>query len=116
VGIVDEAVEDGVGVGGIADEFVPLVDRQLAGDEDGAAAIAGFEDFEKIVAGGGIERGRAIRLPYTQVRNGARAAYIDRTNIPLGECCRIVVQLSGPFRCVAVACTDREGVSRHLTP
>jgi hypothetical protein len=32
------------------------------------------------------------------------------------ECCRIVVQLSGAFGCIAVARSDSENVSRHLTP
>ena len=77
MGIVDEAVEDGVGVGGIADEFVPLVDRQLAGDEDGAAAIAGFEDFEKIVAGGGIEGGEAPIVEDEEL-NAAESAHEAR--------------------------------------
>ena len=56
VGVVDEAIEDGVGVGGIADHLVPFVDRDLAGDDGRAAAVAFFEDFEQVVAGGGIER------------------------------------------------------------
>ena len=59
MGVVDEAVEDGVGIGGIADEVVPLIDGDLAGDERGAAAVALFEDFEEIVAGAGIERLKA---------------------------------------------------------
>jgi len=29
VGVVDEAIEDGIGEGGIADEIVPGFDRQL---------------------------------------------------------------------------------------
>ena len=33
VGIVNEAVENGVGERGIADDFVPLLDRDLAGDQ-----------------------------------------------------------------------------------
>jgi hypothetical protein len=33
VGVVNQAVEDGVGEGGIADGLVPLVDRQLACDD-----------------------------------------------------------------------------------
>jgi hypothetical protein len=35
VGVVKEAVEDGVGSGGIADFRVPFVDGQLAGDDNG---------------------------------------------------------------------------------
>ncbi len=33
VGVVYEAVEDGVGKGGIADPFVPVLDGELAGDQ-----------------------------------------------------------------------------------
>jgi hypothetical protein len=29
VGVVDQAVEDGVGVGGVADQRVPLIDGKL---------------------------------------------------------------------------------------
>ncbi len=56
MGVVDEAVEDGVGIGGIADEVVPFIDGDLAGDEGGAAAVALFEDFEEVMACAGIER------------------------------------------------------------
>lgn len=59
MGVVDEAVEDGVGVGRVADEGVPLVDRELAGDEGGTAAISVLQDLQEVVAGAGIERGEA---------------------------------------------------------
>ena len=39
MGVVDEAVEDGVGVGGIADGGVPAVHRKLAGQNDGTAIV-----------------------------------------------------------------------------
>ena len=50
VGVVDEAVEDGVGEGGIADDLVPVFDRDLAGDDGGAAAVAILDDFEQVAA------------------------------------------------------------------
>ena len=53
---MNEAVEDGVGIGWIADDFMPTVDGKLRGDHGGAAPIAIFEDFKEIVPGGGIER------------------------------------------------------------
>ena len=52
---MDDAVEDGVGVGRIADKIVPFLDRRLAGDDGGAAAIALLDDFEEVVAGRGVE-------------------------------------------------------------
>ena len=48
--IVNEAVETGIGQGGIADDLVPLLDRNLAGDDCGAAPITVFEDLEQIDA------------------------------------------------------------------
>src|ERR1700756_997025 len=53
---MNQAIENGVGIGGIADHSVPFGDRQLAGDDGGTAAIALFEDLEEVVTGGGIER------------------------------------------------------------
>jgi hypothetical protein len=55
VGVVDQSVEDGVGVGGVADESVPVGDGYLTGDEGGFARVTVFEDFEKIVAGLRVE-------------------------------------------------------------
>jgi len=54
--VVNDAIENGIGVGGIADQLVPFVDRDLAGDDRRSAAITFFEDFEEIMAGCGIER------------------------------------------------------------
>ena len=56
MGVVDEAVEDGVGVGRVADDLVPFVDRDLAGEDGRATAVAFFEDLVKIAAGAGVER------------------------------------------------------------
>src|SRR5207245_10011572 len=56
VGVRDQAVQDGVGVGGVADQRVPLIDRELAGDDGGAAAVAVLEDLQEVVAGCGVER------------------------------------------------------------
>ena len=53
---MNEAVEDGVGIGRIADDFMPAVDGKLRGDHGRVAPIAIFEDFKEIVPGGGIER------------------------------------------------------------
>src|SRR6266478_8627828 len=50
MGVVDDPVEDGVGEGGLADQVVPAVDRDLAGDQGGAATVAFFDDFQHVVA------------------------------------------------------------------
>ena len=49
VGVVNEAVQDCVGVGGIRDDLVPLVHGQLAGDERRSSTISLFDDLEEFV-------------------------------------------------------------------
>src|SRR5260370_14408143 len=53
---MDQAVEDSVGVGGVADQCMPLIDGDLAGDDGGAVAVAVLEDLQEVVAGCGVER------------------------------------------------------------
>ena len=56
VGVVNEPVQDGVGVGGVAYNPMPAIHGKLGGDHRGAAAVALLEDFEEIVTGGRVER------------------------------------------------------------
>lgn len=56
VGVVHEPVEDGVGIGRVADHLMPGRDGKLAGDDGGAAPIAVLEDFQQIVTGLIFER------------------------------------------------------------
>src|SRR5580692_5154741 len=56
VGIVDDAIEDGVGIGRIADKVMPFVHGDLAGDDGRSTAVALFDDFKEIVTRGGVER------------------------------------------------------------
>ena len=55
MGVVDDAIENGVGVGRVADDLVPFIDRDLAGQDGGAAAVAFFEDLVEVAAGTGVE-------------------------------------------------------------
>ena len=63
VGVVDEPVEDGVGEGGLADDLVPGLQRQLAGDDGGAAAVALLDDLHRVAALGGCQ---ALGAPIVQ--------------------------------------------------
>ncbi len=60
MGVVNEAVQGGVGVGRGADRLVPFVDRDLAGQDGPSAAVAFFEDFVEIAACAGVERIEAL--------------------------------------------------------
>ena len=56
MGVVDDAVEDGVGDGRLADDVVPSVDGDLAGDEGSAVAVAFLDDLQQIAPLVGSER------------------------------------------------------------
>jgi hypothetical protein len=47
VRVVDDAIEDGVRVGGVANQLVPFVEGDLAGDDGRSSAVAFFKDFEQ---------------------------------------------------------------------
>jgi hypothetical protein len=55
--IVHEAVENGVGVGGIANDLVPCRERELGSDDRRSAAMTLFEDFEQVMTGAPASRG-----------------------------------------------------------
>ena len=53
--IVDEAVQDGVGVSGVPNNLVPGGQGKLGGDDRRSAAVSLLEDFEQVMAGAGVE-------------------------------------------------------------
>ncbi len=72
MGVVDEAVEDSVGVSRIADDIVPFVDRKLAGDDRGSSSMAFFEDFQQIMSCGGIEGFKTPIVEYEELHTSER--------------------------------------------
>lgn len=46
MGVVNEAIEDGIGVGPVSDQFMPSGDGELTGKEGRAAAISILQDFQ----------------------------------------------------------------------
>ena len=50
MGVMDEAVQDCVSQGWIADGLMPVLDRKLTGDDGRAAAMAVFENFQQITS------------------------------------------------------------------
>ena len=57
--VVEQAVEDGVAEGGIADDVVPVLDGDLAGEQRAAAGVAVVEDLEEVVSSLAGERSEA---------------------------------------------------------
>lgn len=46
--IMNEPVEDSVGQGRVANDLVPVLHRELAGDDCGTTAVTIFEDLQKV--------------------------------------------------------------------
>ena len=63
VGIVDEAVQDGICECRLVNNFVPGVDRQLAGDEGWARTISVLDNLHEVATLAGIQ---TIRPPVIQ--------------------------------------------------
>ena len=59
VGIVHEAIEDSVGNGGVTDDLVPMLDRELACHDGRAAAVAVFHDLQQVASLIGSCRGKS---------------------------------------------------------
>ena len=70
---MDEPVEDGVGEGRFADVIVPGLDRELAGDEGGFAAMAVVEDLEQIAPGIVVEGDQSEVVDQDQIGPGEAA-------------------------------------------
>ena len=85
VGIVDEAIHDCVGIGRVSDELMPTVHRDLTGDDDGAAAVALFEDFEEIVTRSGIERVEAPVIEDEEIDTTDGAQQASMTTVTAGK-------------------------------
>ena len=68
MGVVDDAVEDRVGEGGLVDDGVPSLDGQLAGDDDRSGAVAVLDDFHEIAA---LRRGQPVRAQSSRINRSA---------------------------------------------
>lgn len=55
VGIMQQAVEDGIGQGRVADHLAPIVDTELDGDDRGRAAVAIIHLLQQIPALAGCQ-------------------------------------------------------------
>ena len=86
VRIVHDAVENGVGVSGIADQLMPFVDGDLAGDDRRSAAVALFENLEEVVTRGGVERLEPPVVEDEQLHAAERALDAGIAAVAAGKC------------------------------
>ena len=73
MGVVDETIQNRVGVSGIRDNFVPTVHGELGRDNGRAAAVSFFEDFQEVAFGG---------LPKLAMRRLGGIAGADESKAP----------------------------------
>ena len=59
VRVMDQAVKDRVGQRGIPQGLMPVLDRELTGDNGGPATVAIFEEFQQVAAVLITERGQS---------------------------------------------------------
>jgi len=76
VSVVDEAVEDGVGVGGVTDQAVPVGDGDLAGNQGGLASVPILEDLEEIMTSLRAER---LKAPVIEDQELDRSEALEAT-------------------------------------
>ena len=67
MGVVDEAIENGVRDGRISDQFMPVIDGELAGHDGRGASMPVVENFQEIAPLLGRERRQA---PVIQDQSG----------------------------------------------
>ncbi len=87
IGVVNDAIENGVGDGGIADDLLPVLEQQLAGDEDRSDVAAILDNFEEVAALVGVEGGR---FPVVDDEKfGLRSQHAGMPSIATrqGKCC-----------------------------
>src|ERR1700733_15276461 len=66
MGAVDQAVEHRVGDSGITNVSMPVLDRQLAGDDGGSAAMTVVDDFQQVTP---LLRGERGQTPIIEDEN-----------------------------------------------
>ena len=85
MGVVNEAVEDGVGISRVADEGVPFVDGDLAGENGRATPIAFLEDLVEVTTGPGVERFEAPIVEDQELDTGETAQDAGIAAVTAGE-------------------------------
>src|SRR3546814_20411757 len=69
----------------VADDHVPAVDRNLAGDDDRSCLVAILDDLQEIAALPGVERLRSPVVEDEQVQAGERAQHATVAAVGAGE-------------------------------
>ncbi len=85
MGVVDDAVEDGVGEGGIADDVMPFLDRELAGDDAGGDAVPVVGNLQEVAPRLCVERGEAPIVEDQQADPGKAGEQLGIAAVGAGQ-------------------------------
>ena len=97
MGVVHEAVEDGVGQGRLADQLVPAVHRHLAGDQGRPAAIALLHDLQQVAALPGVT---SVKLVEIRVRREVAIGQAARGGIWIGSAVSVAASSAMASTCM----------------
>src|ERR1039457_3953979 len=84
IGVVDQAIQDGIGHRGIRNNLVPLIDRELAGNEGGSLALAIIEHLQELAVEFSRHAGNAQIINYQQWGSGQLLEPLEQTSIGTG--------------------------------
>ena len=83
--VIEQPVEDGVAEGGVADDIVPVVDGDLAGEQGAAAGVAVVEDLEEVVSSLSRERSESPVVEDEEPCPGEPLDQLGIRPVPPGE-------------------------------
>ena len=83
VGVVDEATEDGIGEGRLANEVVPGFHGELTGDQCRAAAMALLDDLHEVAPLTGVEAIGTKVVEDQQIDLGQQAEETCEAAVPM---------------------------------
>src|SRR5262249_46422954 len=85
MGVVNKAIKDRVGISRIADERMPFIDGDLAGEDRRAAAITLLQDLVEVPTGAGVGRFEAPIVEDQDLHAGKAAQDAGIAAVAVGE-------------------------------
>ena len=82
---MDQAVQDGIGNGGLSNELMPGIDGELTGDEGGAPVVAVIEDFQEVPSFSWGQRGKPPVIDDEKIDFGYFGQELGIRTVSLGD-------------------------------
>jgi hypothetical protein len=85
MGVVDQAIQDGIGQGGVPDLSMPFIHWELSGHKGGTEAVTVFEDFQEVPALFFSQGGQTPIVQGDQIGFGEGGQELGIASVPFGE-------------------------------